>query len=154
MCTCKVGCIFVGETEQRPLAPKNDYWRFRALRHKVGKINPRAQFHHLLQSANGQSIGTWQKSWSSDSPTSNLIREAPWSSGEHRGFTVCAMVLGREINSQVCLKTRWIRRTTWWQKRPSNRILNFRHRSKKNLCVSSQSLAHFLKAKITTNYLR
>jgi hypothetical protein len=38
--------------------------------------------------------------------------EAPWSSGERQGLTVLAMVFGREFNSQVCLKTRWIRWTT------------------------------------------
>ncbi len=27
------------------------------------------------------------------------------------------MVLGREFNSQVCLETRWLKLTTWWQKR-------------------------------------
>jgi hypothetical protein len=44
-------------------------------------------------------------------------REAPWSSGEHRGLTVWAMVLGCEFNSLVRLKTRWIKWTTWWQKK-------------------------------------
>ncbi len=35
------GDNFVGETEQRLLAPKNDYVRICTLRHKVGEINPR-----------------------------------------------------------------------------------------------------------------
>jgi hypothetical protein len=46
--------------------------------------------------------------------------EAPWSSGERQGLTVWAMVLGRGFNSQVRLKTRWIRWTTWWQKKNEN----------------------------------
>ncbi len=46
-----------------------------------------------------------------------FVREAPSSSSEHQGITVWAMVLGRELNSRVCLKTRWIKWTTWWQKR-------------------------------------
>ncbi len=40
MQTSKVGRIFVGETKQRILAPKNDYRRICALRHKVGEIEP------------------------------------------------------------------------------------------------------------------
>jgi hypothetical protein len=48
-------------------------------------------------------------------------REAPWSSGERRGLTVWAMVLGCEFDSRVHLKTRWIRRTTWWQKNENNK---------------------------------
>jgi hypothetical protein len=36
----KVGRIFVGETEQRLPAPKNDNRRICALRHKVGEIDP------------------------------------------------------------------------------------------------------------------
>ncbi len=47
-------------------------------------------------------------------------REAPWSSGERRGLTVWAMVLGCEFNSRVHLKTRWIKWTTWWQKKNKN----------------------------------
>jgi hypothetical protein len=43
--------------------------------------------------------------------------EAPWSSGELQGLTVWAMVLGCGFNSGVHLKTRWIRWTTWWQKK-------------------------------------
>jgi hypothetical protein len=46
-----------------------------------------------------------------------ILGEAPWYSGERRGLTVWAMVLGYEFNSQVCLKTRWIKWTTWWPKR-------------------------------------
>ncbi len=42
--------------------------------------------------------------------------EAPWSSDEHWGLRVWAMVLGHEFDSRVCLKTRWTRWTTWWQK--------------------------------------
>ncbi len=47
--------------------------------------------------------------------------EAPWSSGERQGLRAWAMVLGREFNSQVRLKTRWIRRTSWWQKNKNNK---------------------------------
>jgi hypothetical protein len=43
--------------------------------------------------------------------------KALWSSGEHRGLMVWAMILGREFDSRVHLKTRWIRCTTWWQKK-------------------------------------
>ncbi len=43
--------------------------------------------------------------------------ENPGSSGLRRGLTVWAMVLGRDFDSWFCLKTRWIRQTTWWQKR-------------------------------------
>ncbi len=45
MGTSYVGHTFVGETERCLQAPKNDYWRICALRHKVGKIDPRVQFH-------------------------------------------------------------------------------------------------------------
>ncbi len=48
-------------------------------------------------------------------------REAPWSRGERQGLTVWAMVLGREFDSNVHLKTRWIRRTTWWQQNKNNK---------------------------------
>ena len=33
--------------------------------------------------------------------------EAPWSSGEHRGLTIQAMVLGRGFETRLHLKTRW-----------------------------------------------
>jgi hypothetical protein len=49
------------------------------------------------------------------------VREAPWSWGERRGLTDWTMVLGREFDSQVNLKARWIRRTTWWQKNKNNK---------------------------------
>ena len=37
-----------------------------------------------------------------------FFREAPWSSGERRGLTIRAMVLGRGFESRHHLKTRWI----------------------------------------------
>ncbi len=49
-----------------------------------------------------------------------VLVEAPWSSGECQGLTVWAMVLGCGFNSRVHLKTRWIRWTTWWQKKNEN----------------------------------
>ncbi len=45
MDTGKVGRIFVGETEQRLSAPKNDYQLSCALRHKGGEIDPWGRFH-------------------------------------------------------------------------------------------------------------
>ncbi len=39
ICTSKVRHIFVGETEQHLLVPKNDYRRICALRHRVGEID-------------------------------------------------------------------------------------------------------------------
>ncbi len=41
-----------------------------------------------------------------------IVVEANCPSGEHRGLTVYAIVLRREFDSWVHLKTRWIRRTT------------------------------------------
>ncbi len=50
----------------------------------------------------------------------NTVGEAPWSGGEHQGLSVWAMVPRRGFNSCVHLKTRWIRWTTWWQKKNEN----------------------------------
>ncbi len=38
-----------------------------------------------------------------------------------RGLTVWAIVRGREFDTKVHLKTRWIRRATWWQKNKNNK---------------------------------
>ena len=37
----------------------------------------------------------------------DIEREAPWSSGEHRGLTIPAILLGRGFESRHHLKTKW-----------------------------------------------
>ncbi len=44
VCNGEVGRSFVGETERRLLAPKNDYRRNCPLRYKVGEMNPKSTY--------------------------------------------------------------------------------------------------------------
>ncbi len=78
-------------------------------------------------------------------------REVPWSSGKCQGLTVWAMVLGHGFNSRVNLKTRWIRWTTWWQKKNENNKDSQKGQvtPKKNIKKNtwSFSLASIVKAK-------
>jgi hypothetical protein len=50
------------------------------------------------------------------------------------------MVLRREFNSQVRLKTRWIRRTTWWQNR--TKIIKTAKRGKSHQKKNNNNIRH------------